>query len=87
MIRRVPIINLSQGRQEVLEGELTDELSDSRTVTIDPQTGREFPLGTKVGSLPRGELVQLPRTTWGNARNSAPLNFPARPARRDTCGS
>jgi hypothetical protein len=66
MIRRIPTVDLSRGEEYILEGEENDRLSDDRTVTIDPRTGREFESGTPLRDLPNNEIVQVPRTHWGN---------------------
>ena len=64
MIRRIPIHNAVTNQQEVLEGEVVDELKE-QSVYVDP-SGKTYDAskGIPLGKLPTEPLVQLPRTTW-----------------------
>jgi hypothetical protein len=64
MIRRVPVHNAVKNQQEILEGEIVDELREP-SVFVD-RNGKTYDAsrGISFGDLPNGQLVQLPRTTW-----------------------
>lgn len=64
MIRRVPVHNAVTNQQEVLEGEVVDQLKEP-SVFVDPH-GKTYDAskGIPLGALPTEPLVQLPRTTW-----------------------
>ena len=64
MIRRVPVHNAVTNKEEVLEGEIVDELKEN-SVYVD-RSGKTYDAskGIPFGQLPSERLVQLPRTTW-----------------------
>jgi hypothetical protein len=64
MIRRIPVHNAVTNKQEVLEGEVVDELKEP-SVFVD-RSGKTYDAskGVALGELPNTSLVQLPRTSW-----------------------
>lgn len=66
MIKRVPLLDATNGQQFQLTGETTDIVPSNRTVYIDRQGNTFDPSQRKVSfdELPQDGVMELPRTTW-----------------------
>jgi len=66
MIKRVPLLNPTDGQQYLLSGETTDIVPNERTVYIDREGNTFDPAQRKVSfdELPQDGVIELPRTTW-----------------------
>lgn len=67
MIRKVPVRNVANDEEYVMEGELNDFLPNDNTVYVDTRSGHTYDStdNVQLERLPSTGLMQLPRTHWG----------------------